>query len=132
MQLTALVCYPPIPGTCGWVLAQGIRCLMPMYHEACLPTQHFTWNKCPPCMEAPLALKVCLLGMAGYNAGPGFHPSNAFAIHHPGGNAKRISFVNDTCACIDVLIRTACLPEPDALMCCQSMLLRKAILQACT
>ncbi|KAK9821437.1 hypothetical protein WJX81_006157 [Elliptochloris bilobata] len=32
----------------------------------------------------------------GFNADPAFTPSDGFAIHHPGGNAKRISFVNQS------------------------------------
>ena len=36
--------------------------------------------------------------LAGYNADPNFTPDAAWVIHHPGGNAKRISFANKTCA----------------------------------
>lgn len=41
---------------------------------------------------------------AGYNADPDFTPSAALAIHHPGGNAKRISFANGTCGLPPILM----------------------------
>ena len=70
-----------------------------------------------------------LLDVAGYNADPGFHPSDAFAIHHPGGNAKRISFVNNTCAHAHVPTTITCLREPDAERGCQSMPFSEADMQ---
>ena len=96
------------PGTIGWALAQGIRCRLQKPLVCMLPTQPYNSVGCPR-MDTH-----CLLWVAGYDASPGFHPSHAFAIHHPGGNAKRISFVNDTCAREDVPVMTACVHISDA------------------
>ncbi|KAK9821312.1 hypothetical protein WJX81_000044 [Elliptochloris bilobata] len=67
-------------------VVQGVRLVFYDDNSDLLLLQHAS--------QIPHAYKPFLMG---YNADPDFTPNQAFVIHHPGGNGKRISFANDRC-----------------------------------